>query len=207
MLCADRGVHSRILSTPKYIDNSGDRPFLFLTHLYKFSLNTLAYILTSTHTPTSTYILTKMASTSFYQATVPTFKGIANSAVSFLTAAKEEQSKNSSLPSGQELLNAQLGDMLPLRMQPILVSKFPLDGLTTLKIAGSAPLPNLDPSSFQSIDDVINFFKQFAAVFDAVDEKTYNESAEKSLDVTVAGKTMTMTSLAEYYNSFAIPNS
>jgi len=148
-----------------------------------------------------------MASMSFYQATVPTFKGIANSAVGFLTAAKEEAEKNSSLPSGQDLLNAQLGDMLPLRMQPILVSKFPLDGLTTLKLNGSTAPPSLDPSSFQSIDDVINFFKQVAAVFDAVDEKTYNESAEKSFDVTVAGKTMTMSSLAEYYNSFVIPNS
>ncbi|KAI4910207.1 hypothetical protein J4E90_007639 [Alternaria incomplexa] len=148
-----------------------------------------------------------MASTSFYQATVPTFKGIANSAVGFLTAAKEEQAKNSSLPSDQDLLNAQLGDMLPFRMQPILVGKFPLDGVTTLKLNGSAAPPNLDPSSFSSLDDVINFFKQFAAVFDAVDEKTYNESAGKSFDVTVAGKTMTMSNLAEYYNSFVIPNS
>jgi hypothetical protein len=148
-----------------------------------------------------------MASYSFYQTTVPAFRGIANSAINFLTAAKDEQSKNSSLPSDQDLLNAQLGDMLPLRMQPILVSKFPIDGLTALKLTGSASPPTMDPSTFSSLDDVINFFKQIVAVFDAVDEKAYNESAGKSFDVTVAGKTMTMTSLAEYYNSFAIPNS
>jgi hypothetical protein len=143
---------------------------------------------------------------SFYQSTIPTFRGIASSAIGFLTAAKDERSKNSSLPSDKEVLDSQLGDMLPLRMQPILIAKFPLEGLTSLKLNGSASAPVMDPSSFSSIDDVINFFKQLIAVFDAVDEKACNESAEKSFDVTVAGKSLKMSSLAEYYNSFVIPN-
>jgi hypothetical protein len=143
---------------------------------------------------------------SFYQTTIPQLRGIANSAVSFLTKAKDEQSNNSSLPSGAGLLNAQLGDMLPLRIQPILVAKFPLEGINTHKLSSVSP-PNMDPSSFSSIDDLINFFKQLLAVFDAVDEKAFNESAEKSLEINVAGKSLKATSTADFYSSFAVPNS
>jgi hypothetical protein len=147
-----------------------------------------------------------MSTYSFYQTTIPQLRGIAQSAVDFLLTAKDEQSKNSSLPSGADVLNAQIGDMLPLRMQPILVAKFPLEGINTYKLSSASP-PNMDPSSFSSIDDVINFFKQLIAVFDAVDEKAFSESAEKSLEISVAGKPLKMTSLADFYSSFAIPNS
>jgi hypothetical protein len=64
----------------------------------------------------------------------------------------------------------------------------------------------MDPSSFSSIDDLINFFKQLIAVYDAVDEKAFNESADKGLEVSVAGKSLKMTSTADFYNSFAVPN-
>jgi hypothetical protein len=146
-----------------------------------------------------------MSTYSFYQTTIPQLRGVAKSVITFLTAAKDEQSKNSSLPSDADLLNAQLGDMLPLRMQPIFVAKFQLEGITQHKLSSASP-PNLDPSSFSSIDDVINFFKQLVAVYDAVDEKAFNESAEKSLEVSVAGKSLKMTTTANFYNSFAIPN-
>ncbi|KAG9195276.1 hypothetical protein G6011_00396 [Alternaria panax] len=146
-----------------------------------------------------------MSTYSFYQTTIPQLRGIAKSAVSFLTAAKDEQSKNSSLPSGADVLNAQIGDMLPLRMQPILVAKFQLEGINQHKLS-SVSSPSMDPSSFSSFDDVINFFKQVIAVYDAVDEKAFSESAEKSLDVSVAGKSLKITSTADFYSSFAVPN-
>lgn len=142
---------------------------------------------------------------SFYQTTIPTLRGIASSAISFLTAAKEEQSKNEALPSDEEVLNSQLGDMLPFRMQPTILAKFQLVALETVK--PSAKSPTLDPSSFKSLDDVISFFKQLVAVIDAVDEKAWNESAKKSFDVEVAGKTLHITSIEDHFNSFAIPNS
>ncbi|OAG19319.1 hypothetical protein CC77DRAFT_158049 [Alternaria alternata] len=146
-----------------------------------------------------------MSTYSFYQATIPQLRGTAKSAVSFLTAAKDEQSKNTSLPSGADVLNAQIGDMLPLRMQPILVAKFSLEGIDQHKLS-SASSPSMDPSSFSSIDDLINFFKQLIAVYDAVDEKAFSESADKGLEVSVAGKSLKMTSTADFYNSFAVPN-
>lgn len=143
---------------------------------------------------------------SFYDASVPVMRNIAKSAISFLTVAKEEISKNSNLPSEKELLDAKIGDMLPLRMQPILIAKFQTVALESLKLS-SAAAPAMDPSTFSSFDDLINFFKQVIAVFNAVDEKAYNESAKKSVDVPVAGKTLTMTALHDYTDSFVIPNS
>lgn len=141
----------------------------------------------------------------FYKTTIPTFRNIASSAISFLTTAKEEQSKNEALPSDEEVLNSQLGDMLPFRVQPTLIAKFQLGPLEATK--PSATAPSLDPSSFKSLDDVIDFFKKLIAFIDSVDEKAWNESAQKSLDVEVAGKTLHMTSIEDHVTSFVVPNS
>ncbi|KAL1795624.1 hypothetical protein ACET3X_005848 [Alternaria dauci] len=147
-----------------------------------------------------------MSTYSFYQTTIPQLRGMAKSAVTFLTAAKDEQSKNSSLPSDVDILNAQIGDMASMRAQPILLGRFCLEGINNHKLS-SASSPKMDPSSFSSIDDVINFFRQLIAVYDAIDEKAFNESAEKSFDVSIAGKSLKITSMADFYNSFVIPNS
>ncbi|EMD85950.1 hypothetical protein COCC4DRAFT_33663 [Bipolaris maydis ATCC 48331] len=148
------------------------------------------------------------ASLTFYDATVPVMCGISKSAIGFLTAAKEELSKeNANLPSESDVLNAQLGDMLPFRMQPIILSKFQLVGIQTLKLAESATAPNLDPSTFSSFDDVISFFKQLLAVLEAVDANAYNESAEKGVDVEIGPKTLHMSTLKSFTNDFVVPNS
>jgi hypothetical protein len=142
---------------------------------------------------------------SFYGTTLPVLRNIAKSAISTLTAAKSEYTGSANLPSEGAVLDAQLGDMLPLRMQPIILAKFPLNPLQTLQLS-SADSPNMDPSAFKSFDDVIAFFQQLIAVYDSVDEKAYNEAAEKGFDIEVAGKTLHMSSLADHYHSFAIPN-
>ncbi|XP_014554355.1 hypothetical protein COCVIDRAFT_17860 [Bipolaris victoriae FI3] len=147
-------------------------------------------------------------SLTFYDATIPVMRGISKSAISFLTTAKEELSKeNSNLPSESDVLNAQLGDMLPFRMQPIILGKFQLAGIQNLKLAESATAPTLDPSAFSSLDDVISFFKQLLAVLEAVDAKVYNESADKGLDVEIGPKTLHMSSLSSFTNDFVVPNS
>lgn len=142
---------------------------------------------------------------SFYKTSIPTFRGIATSAISFLTTAKEEQSKNEALPSDEEVLDSQFGDMLPFRMQPIILAKFMLGPLENTK--PSAKSPTLDPTSFKSLDDVINFLKQLVAVIDSVDEKAWNESAQNKLDIEVASKTLHITAVEDHVTSFVIPNS
>ncbi|RMZ70096.1 3-oxoacyl-acyl-carrier- synthase [Pyrenophora seminiperda CCB06] len=142
---------------------------------------------------------------SSYKTVIPTFRGIASSAISFLTAAKEEQSKNDKLPSGEEMLNSQMGDMLPFRMQPIILAKFQLGPMMNSK--PSATSPSLDPAALKSFDDVINFFKQLLAVIDAVDEKAWNENAQNGLDVEIGPKTLHMTAIDDFAHSFVIPNS
>ncbi|CAA9960354.1 hypothetical protein CFE70_003784 [Pyrenophora teres f. teres 0-1] len=142
---------------------------------------------------------------SFYKNTIPTFRGIASSAINVLTVAKEEQSKNEALPSDEEILNSQFGDMLPFRAQPIILAKFQLGPLENTK--PSAKSPSLDPASFKSLDDVINFFKQLVAVIDSVDEKAWNESAQSSLDIVVVNKPLKLTAIEDHVTSFVIPNS
>ena len=65
----------------------------------------------------------------------------------------------------------------------------------------------MDPSTFSSLDDIINFFKQLLAIYDAIDQKAWNETAQKSLDVPVAHKTLSMSTTANYMFDFVIPNS
>ena len=145
---------------------------------------------------------------SFYGTTVPVLRSIAATAIGVLTAAKDERSKatDGTLPSEQEILDANFADMLPLRLQPILLAKFPLQALESLGLSGSATIPAFDPG-FSSLDDVIEFFKQTMAVYDAIDETKYNESAGKSVDVAIKpGTTLHMRGLADYFHGFIIPN-
>lgn len=143
----------------------------------------------------------------FYGTTVPTLRNIAQSAISILTTAQDEISAaKSAFPSEQELLDTQFSDMLPFRMQPILLTKFPLDPLSQLSLSSAAP-PALNPG-FTSLTDVIEFFRATVAVYDAIDEKAFNEAAGKSVDVEFQnlGKTLHMKGFADYYHSFCVPN-
>lgn len=147
---------------------------------------------------------------SFYGTTIPVLRNCARSAISILTAAQDEISKagaNGALPSEQEILDAKFGDMLPFRVQPILLTKFPLNALKHLGLNSSTPIPKFNPA-YSTFDDVIEFFNQSIAVYDAVDEKAYNESSEKSVDVAFenAGKTLVMKGLADYFHGFVVPN-
>ncbi|KAH7371535.1 hypothetical protein BKA66DRAFT_469479 [Pyrenochaeta sp. MPI-SDFR-AT-0127] len=147
---------------------------------------------------------------SFYGTTVPVLRNIATSAISILNAAKTERSSaaEDAFPSEQELLDSQFSNMLPFRVQPILLAKFSIAALQHLQLHGTTPLPVLSPA-FASFDDVIEFFKQSLAVFDAIDETKFNESAEKSVDIPFeqAGVTLQMTGFADYFHGFVIPNS
>jgi hypothetical protein len=147
---------------------------------------------------------------SFYGTTVPVLRNIATSAIRILTAAKNEMSKAAEdrFPSEKEILDAQFGSMLPFRFQPILYAKFALTGLKHLQLNGSTPIPTLSPD-FSSLDQVINFFKEVQAVFDAIDEEAYNQSANTTIDVPMekSGKTLHMTGLADYTHGFVVPHS
>jgi hypothetical protein len=148
-----------------------------------------------------------MSNSSFYGTTVPVLRNIAKSGISILTAARDERKSKDSLPTEEDALNAKFGDMLPARHQPIILGKFAVSGIQALNLHGSATVPAMDPSSFTTFDDVIKFFEQIVAVLDAVDEKAFNESAQKSVDVPVASKTLHMTGMQDYYDSFVVPNS
>ncbi|EAT86944.1 hypothetical protein HBH56_129360 [Parastagonospora nodorum] len=144
----------------------------------------------------------------FYGTTVPTLRNIAQSAISILTTAQDEISAaKSAFPSEQELLDTQFADMFPFRMQPILLTKFPVEPLTQLSLHGSVAPPALNPG-FTSLTDVIEFFKATIAVYDAIEEKAFNEAADKSVDVEFknAGKTLHMKGFADYYHGFCVPN-
>jgi hypothetical protein len=143
---------------------------------------------------------------SFYDNTIPALRSIAKSGISILTAAKNERSSKDSLPSEKDALDAKFGDMLPMRVQPTIFGKFAVSGISELKLS-SADAPAMDPSTFSSFDDVIKFFEGLVAVFDAVDEKAFNDAAKKSVDVPVANKTLHMTGMADYYETFVVPNS
>jgi hypothetical protein len=147
---------------------------------------------------------------SFYGTTVPVLRNIATSAIRILTAAKNEMSKAAEgrFPSEKEILEAQFGSMLPFRFQPILYAKFSLMGLKHLQLNGSTPIPTLSPD-FSSLDQVINFFREVEAVFDAIDEEAYNQSANTTIDIPMekSGKTLHMTGLADYTHGFVVPHS
>lgn len=143
---------------------------------------------------------------SFYGTTVPVLRNISSAAISALRTAKAEQAKGN-LPSDQEILDSQIGDMLAFRVQPVLLAKFSLAALEYLKLA-KTDVPAMRPD-FASLDEVIEFFERAVKVYDSIDEKEYNDAAEKSADVSLGpGKpTLHMTGLADYFHSFVIPNS
>lgn len=144
----------------------------------------------------------------FYGTTVPVLKAQATSAISILTAAQAELKANpTSFPSEQELLDASFNDMLPLRVQPILATKFPLNGITSLSLS-SAAAPALNPG-FADFAAVIAFFEQMVAVYDGVDAEKWNASAAAPLDVNIeaVGKVLHMRGFADHVHSFVVPNS
>jgi hypothetical protein len=142
----------------------------------------------------------------FYGTTVPVLLNIHTSAISTLRSAKDEQSKGG-LPTDQEILDSTFGDMLPFRMQPVLLAKFSVAALDDLKLfKGEVPAFRSD---FKTLDEVIEFFEGVKKALQSVDEKEYNDAAEKSCDISLGpGKpTLHMTGLADYFHSFAVPNS
>lgn len=147
---------------------------------------------------------------SFYGTTIPVLKNLASSAISILTTAKNERANDvaGKLPSEEEILNSNLGDMLPFRLQPILLAKFSVVALEQHQLNGTTAFPALSPA-FTSLDDVIDFFKTLRAAYDAIEEKAYNDSAEKSASVPFANMDLTlhMSGLADYFHSFVVPNS
>jgi hypothetical protein len=143
----------------------------------------------------------------FYLTTVPVLRNITISAINVLRTAKDEQSK-SSLPADEQILDSTFGDILPFRVQPMLLAKFSVAALEFLKLP-KAGVPALR-ADFKTLDEMImEFFQGIKAVFDSIDEKGYNEAAEKSCDVSIGpGKpTLHMTGLFDYFHGFAIPNS
>jgi hypothetical protein len=140
----------------------------------------------------------------FYGTTVPVLHNISISAINTLRAAKDEQSKGS-LPSDQEILDSKFGDMLAFRVQPMLLAKFSVAALEYLKLP-KVEVPELK-ADFETLDQVIEFFEALKKVYENIDEKAYNDAAEKSVDIPVAGKTLHMTGLADYFHGFVIPNS
>jgi len=94
--------------------------------------------------------------------------------------------------------------MLPLHKQPILFAKFSLTPLEYFKLT-SATIPSLDVE-FKSLQDVIDFFTQLETAFAGVDEKAFNACAEKSFEMTVAGKEIKMSGFADYAHGFMVPH-
>ncbi|KAH9875475.1 hypothetical protein J1614_004967 [Plenodomus biglobosus] len=147
---------------------------------------------------------------SFHGTTISALKKITRSAISIMTAAKTELSTaaNGKLPTELEVLDSNFGDMLPFRLQPIFMAKFASLALDDTKLTGSVAFPPMIPS-FTSFDEVIEFCKKVEAALDAVDEKAFNASAEKSCNIFLDGpnKTLNITCLADYFHGFAMPNS
>ncbi|KAF2025680.1 hypothetical protein EK21DRAFT_93070 [Setomelanomma holmii] len=142
----------------------------------------------------------------FYTTTIPELRRINNGAMSTLTSAQTELANG--LPiTEQEILDASIGDMLPFRMQPVLLAKFQTAAFEGLNLSSTAA-PALDPS-YNSLQDIIDFFKAMNAVLDSINEQKWNESASKGFDVHMqsSGKTLKITGLAEYVGGFMVPNS
>ncbi|KAF2821151.1 hypothetical protein CC86DRAFT_397618 [Ophiobolus disseminans] len=146
---------------------------------------------------------------SFYGTTVPVLRSCCKSAISILTTAQKELSdaEPGKFPDEKELLDAHFGTMFAFRQQPIMLAKFPLVALQHHSLS-SAPAPSLDPSSFDSLASVVDFFQKMDAVLAGVDEAKFNDAAEKGVDVPFqqAGKTLHMSGMADFYHGFVVPN-
>lgn len=142
----------------------------------------------------------------FYGTTVPVLRNISGSVVNILRAAKKEQSEGS-LPSDQEILDLKFGDMLAFRAQPSILAKFSVAALEHLKLS-SIEIPAMR-ADFKTLDEVIELFEGLIKVYDSIDEKAYNDAAEKSVDVKFdnLGVTLHMSGFADYFHSFVVPNS
>jgi hypothetical protein len=140
----------------------------------------------------------------FYGTTIPVLRNIFISAVNTLRAAKDEQSKGG-LPSDQEILDSKFGDMMSFRLQPMLLAKFSVVALEAFKLP-AVEVPALK-TDFTTLDEVIELFEGLVKVCDSVDEKAYNDSAEKGVDIPLSSLTLHMTGLADYFHGFVIPNS
>lgn len=142
----------------------------------------------------------------YYGTTVPVLRNISTCAINILRTAKDEQAKGS-LPSDQEILDLKFGDMMPFRKQPILLAKFATVALEQLKLA-KVDIPEMK-SEFKTLDEVIEFFEGLQKVYENLDEKAYNDAAEKSVDIPLGatGSTLHMTGFADYFHNFVVPNS
>jgi hypothetical protein len=147
---------------------------------------------------------------SFYGTTIPVLRNIFVSVTSILSAAKAERAKaadGKSLPSDQEILASKFGDMLPFSYQPGLMTKFSIQALTYLNLTNTE-VPAIQ-YEFSSLDEIIEYYQKLIAVLDSLDEKTFNESALKPVDMPIEAKgiVLHMSALADYFHSFVIPHS
>ncbi|KAJ8114176.1 hypothetical protein OPT61_g3894 [Boeremia exigua] len=188
---------SRVKQTPRHVASQA-RTTLSL-QLQSFTSTPLSH---SGRSP----VMSDPVTYNFYGTTIPVLRSISDSVISTIRQAKDEQS-NGSLPTDQEILDSTFGDMLPFRMQPLLLAKFSLAALEFLKLAQADNL-TLTPE-FKSLDEIIDVFESLKKVYDSVDEKAFNDAAEKSCDISLGpGKpTLHMTGLADYFHGFVIPNS
>jgi hypothetical protein len=147
---------------------------------------------------------------SFYGTTVPVLRKIFTSVTTVLKSAQDERSKaaeGKTLPADQEILAAKFGEMLPFVIQPALMTKFSIQAFTFLNLPKTeVPAIRYD---FASLDEIIEYYEKLVAVLDSIDEKTYNESATKPVDMLIENKNLTlhMKGFADYMHSFVIPHS
>jgi hypothetical protein len=147
---------------------------------------------------------------SFYGTTVPVLRNIFTSVTTILKSAKDERAKaaeGKTLPADKEILGSKFGEMLPFAIQPALMTKFSIQAFTFLNLPKTeVPAIRYD---FASLDEIIEYYEKLVAVLDSIDEKTYNESATKPVDMLIENKNVTlhMKSFADYMHSFVIPHS
>jgi hypothetical protein len=147
---------------------------------------------------------------SFYGTTVPVLRKIFTSVITILKSAQDERSKateGKTLPADQEILGSKFGEMLPFVIQPALMTKFSIQAFTFLNLT-KAEVPAIR-YDFASLDEIIEYYEKLVAVLDSIDEKAYNESATKPVDMLIENKNLTlhMTGFADYIHSFVIPHS
>jgi hypothetical protein len=88
----------------------------------------------------------------FNLTTVPVLRNITISTINVLRTAKDEQSK-SSLPADEQILDSTFGDILPFRVQPMLLANFSVAALEFLKLP-KAGVPALR-ADFKTLDEMI----------------------------------------------------
>lgn len=144
----------------------------------------------------------------FHGTTISALTKICATAISTVTAAQKElaEDKDGKLPSEQDVLDANFGDMLSFRVQPVLLAKFPVGAIQQLSLS-SAPAPALEPS-YKSFEEVKKFFEDLKAFLEGTNAEAFNAAAEKSVDVEFKnmGKTLHMSGLADYFHGFVVPN-